>query len=122
MRPYRGIWFRCDNGSSVTRKRHREKFKLTEATSLPSNTTPSLEIRIKYEHISKVYTDDTVRFLVQSRSGNQHKMIAYHCDSNAIIAAPFKSRSNKQRLLAYGAIMQLLKDRNMVVYFQILDN
>ena len=49
-------------------------------------------------------------------------MIAYHCDSNAIIAAPFKARAKKHRLLAYGAIMQRLKERSMLVDFQILDN
>ena len=49
-------------------------------------------------------------------------MIAYHCDSNAIIAAPFKSRAKKQRLLDYGAIIQQLKDRSILVDLQILDN
>ena len=49
-------------------------------------------------------------------------MIAYHCNSNAIFAAPFKSRADKHRLLAYGTIMQRLKDRNMLVDLQILDN
>ena len=49
-------------------------------------------------------------------------MIAYHCDSNAIFSAPFKSHANKQRLLSYGAIMQRLKDRNILVDLQILDN
>ena len=49
-------------------------------------------------------------------------MIAWHCGSNAIISAPFKSHANKHRLLAYGTIMQLLKDLNMLVYLQKLDN
>ena len=49
-------------------------------------------------------------------------MIAYHCDSNVIIAAPFKSHTDKHRLLAYGPIMQRLKERNMLVDLQILDN
>ena len=49
-------------------------------------------------------------------------MITYHCDSNAIIAAPFKSCADKHRLLAYGAIMQRLKYSNILVDLQILDN
>ena len=49
-------------------------------------------------------------------------MIAYHCYYNAIIADPFKSFSNKHRLVEYGSIMQRLKDRNMLADLQILDN
>ena len=33
--------------------------KLTPATIIPSDTTPSHEIHIKVKHISKLYTDDT---------------------------------------------------------------
>ena len=96
--------------------------KLTEATSLPSDTTPSHEIHIKVKHISIIYTDDTVRFPVRSRSGNQYIRISYHCYYNSIITAPFKYRANKHRLLVYGAIMQRLEDRNILVDLQILDN
>ena len=49
-------------------------------------------------------------------------MLSYHCDSNAIISAPFKSCGKKYRLLAYGAIMQWLKDRSMLVALKILNN
>ena len=49
-------------------------------------------------------------------------MIAYNCDSNAIISAPFKPRANKHRLLSHGTIKQRLKYRNMLVDLQILDN
>ena len=49
-------------------------------------------------------------------------MITYHCDYNAVIAAPFKSCSNKHQLIAYNAIMQQLKDRSMLVDHHILDN
>ena len=100
----------------------RTKYKQPEANILPRDTTPPQELHIKVEHIRKFYTDDTGRFLVRSRSGNQYTMIAYHCDSNAIIAAPFKSFTNRHRLLAYGSIMQRLKDRNMLVDLHILDN
>ena len=69
-----------------------------------------------------MYTDGNGRFPVRSKSENQNIKIAYHCDSNAIIAAPFKSRADRHRLLTYGAIMKHLKDRNIMVDLQILDN
>ena len=49
-------------------------------------------------------------------------MVAYHCDANAIMAVPFKSRKDKDRMVAYNTIMQRLKDRNMLLNLQILDN
>ena len=74
------------------------------------------------EHLSKLYTDDNVRFPVRSRNGNQNIMISYHFDSNTTISAPFNSRSDKHRLLAYGTIMQRLKNHNILAHLQILDN
>ena len=49
-------------------------------------------------------------------------MVAYHCDANAIIAVTFKSCKDKDRMVAYNTIIQRLKDRNMLVNLQILDN
>ena len=49
-------------------------------------------------------------------------MVAYHCDANAIVAAPFKSRKDKDCMEAYNTIIQRLKDRNMFVHLQILEN
>ena len=49
-------------------------------------------------------------------------MVAYHCDSNAIMLMPFKSRKDKDHMVAYNAIMHRLKDINMLVNLQILDN
>ena len=79
-------------------------------------------MHIKVEHISKLFTDDTGRFPICSRSGNKYITMPYNCDSNAIIDNHFKSCSDKHRLLAYGAIMKCIKDRNILVYLQILDN
>ena len=47
-------------------------------------------------------------------------MIAYHCDSNAIMVIPFKKRKDTDRMAAYNTIMQRLQDRNMLVNLQIL--
>ena len=76
-------------------------------------------MHIKTTHISKLYTDYTGRFPVISRTGNQYIMVEYHCDSNAIMALPFKSRKYKDRMVAYDTIMQRLKDRNMLANLHI---
>ena len=72
--------------------------------------------------MSKLYTDDTGKFPVCSRNGNQYTMVAYHCDSNAILAVLFTSKKYQHRLQAYDEIMQRLADRGMIVDLQILDN
>ena len=108
---------------STNTKPSKVKFNTTpQSTDIPSDMTPSNEMYIRVEHTIKVYTDDTGRFPVRSHSGNQYIMIAYHCDSNAIIASPFKSRTDKHILLAYNTIMQRLEDRNILVDLQLLDN
>ena len=48
-------------------------------------------------------------------------MVAYHL-SNVILIEPFASRKDKHRIVAYNIIMQRLKDRNLLVDLQILDN
>ena len=90
--------------------------------NIPSDTTPSNELHIRVEHNRKLYTDDTGRFHVCSRSGKQYIIIVYHCDSNAIIATPFKSSADKHRLTDYNSIMQSIKDHHMLVDPNILDN
>ena len=49
-------------------------------------------------------------------------MIAYHCDSNTILKAPFVNRKDKHRIRAYNTIIQKLADRGHNVEVQILDN
>ena len=60
--------------------------------------------------------------MIQSRSGNEYIMIAYHCDSNKIIQSPFVNRKDKHRIRAYSSIMKKLSDRGHHVEVQILDN
>ena len=48
-------------------------------------------LHIHVMHTSKLYMDDTGRFPVYSRSGNQYIIAAYH-SSNVILVAPFKTR------------------------------
>ena len=71
---------------------------------LPQEKTSELHVSV--HHISRLYTDDTGRFPVRSRSGNQYIMVAYHCDSNAILACPFKTRKDCHRLAAYNSVME----------------
>ena len=95
------------------------------ATSSPGPKLPqvrSKELHIQVTPISKLYTDDTGRFPVHTRSGDQYIMIAYHCAANLILAKPFASRKYKHRLLAYDKIMQRLTDNKLIVDIQILDN
>ena len=90
------------------------------ADILPQQKTK--EIHIWDQPISKFYTDDCSRFPIRSRSGNENIMIAYHCDSNTILEAPFVNRSDKHRIRAYNSSMQKLADRGHHVDIQILDN
>ena len=48
-------------------------------------------------------------------------MVAYH-SSNVILVEPFSSRKDKNRLAAYNAIMQRLKEKDLLVDLHILDN
>ena len=73
-------------------------------------------------NISKLYTDDTGRFPIKVRSGNQYLMEAYHFNSNTILVAPFKTPKYKHRLEAYKLIMTRLRKNGMSVNLQILNN
>ena len=49
-------------------------------------------------------------------------MIAYHCDSNTILQAPFVNSKDKHRIRAYNYIMRILADIVHHLEVQILDN
>ena len=68
-----------------------------------------------------LYTDYTGQFPIRSRRGNKYVMVAYH-SSNVILVDPFPLRKCKNRLVAYDAIMQQLKENNLLVDLQILEN
>ena len=88
-------------------------------TAPESDAVNKLHVRVV--HHSKLYTDDTGRFPFCARSGNQYVMVAYH-SSNVILIDPFKSRKDTFGLAAYDTIMQLLKEKGLLVDLQILDN
>ena len=87
---------------------------------LPQQKTK--EIHIWDQPISKLYNDNCGRSPIMSRSGNEYIMIAYHCDSNTILQAPFLNRKDKHIIRAYNSIMQKLADRWHNVDIQIFDN
>ena len=70
---------------------------------------PPRELHVHVRHVSRLYTDDTGRFPIRSRSGNQYIMVSYHCDANLILEQPFKTRKDIHRLKAYAAIMESLR-------------
>ena len=66
-------------------------------------------------HISKLYTDDTGRFPIKARSGNQYLIVAYHCNANEILVAPFKTRKDNHIMEAYKSIMTRLRKNGISV-------
>ena len=49
-------------------------------------------------------------------------MVAYHCDTNAILIEPFQTREDRHRIPAYTRIMTRLKTRGHIIDHQVLDN
>jgi hypothetical protein len=72
--------------------------------------------------ISKLYTDDTGRFPVRARSGNQYVMIAYHTNGNLILQQAFQMKEDKYRIPAFNAIMAQLAARGLLVDLNIRYN
>ena len=92
----------------VQTQQHVRSTKPKRKHSRPTEHIPKEgdnKIHIKNIHISKLYTDDTGWFPVISITGNRYTMVAYHFDANEIIAVPFKSRKDKDRVVAYNTIM-----------------
>ena len=65
----------------------------------------SNEMHVHIKHISKLYMENTGSLPIISRNGNQYLIIAYHCESNDIIVAPFKSQKTLQQIIAHNEIM-----------------
>ena len=78
-----------------------------------------LYVRVLQKHI--LYTDETGRFHIRGRRGNQYVMVVYH-SSTVILNDPFSSRKDNNRLAAYNAIMQRLKKKDLLVDLHILNN
>jgi hypothetical protein len=89
-------------------------------TSLPTAAPSpkvmlSNQVFIKVYPPSRLYTDNTGRFLIRAHSGNQYVMTAFHADGNLILQQAFKSKSDRHQILAYNAIMTCLAARDLLV-------
>ncbi len=86
----------------------------------PVNT--SQEVFLHVYPISKMYTDDTGRFPIHARLGNQYVMIAYHMDGNLILQQAFQTKADKHCIPAFNTIMVRLPACGLSVYLNIRDN
>ena len=125
QRAHGTIFPRSQIHKNIDRKIHNNQIEKSQQQSNTDDIIPNQktqEIHIWDQPISKSYTDDCGRFPIRSRSGNEYIMIAYYCDYNTILQAPFVNRKDKHRIRAYNFIMQKLADRGHHVDIQILDN
>jgi hypothetical protein len=57
--------------------------------------TPSNQVFVMTQPLSKLFTDDTGRLPARDRSGNQNIIIAFHVDGNLILQQAFKTKSDR---------------------------
>ena len=81
----------------VTKQQPEDKEPEPDGMKPPDNDSGNNLIMKVVRHQSKLYTDDTGRFPVTARAGNQYVMIAYH-SSNLILAQPFANRKDQHRI------------------------
>ncbi len=105
-----------------TKSKQLAAIPLLPSVSPPAAVSPSNLVVVTVVPLSRLYTDDTGRFPIQARSGNQYVMIAYHADGNLILQQAFQTKSDHHRIAAYNAIMTRLAARGLSVDLQILDN
>jgi hypothetical protein len=89
-----------------------------------SNTgaTPSSQVFVMIQPLSKLFTNDTGRFPVRAHFGSQYVMIAFHTDGNLILQQAFnKTKSDCHHIAVYNAIMTCLAAQGLSVDLQILD-
>jgi hypothetical protein len=69
---------------------------------------PSNQVFVVTKLLSKLFPDNTGRFPVRARSGNQYVMIAFHANGNLIFQQAIKSKIDRHRIAAYNTIMTCL--------------
>jgi hypothetical protein len=70
-------------------------------TSDPTGKRSNIIYAATFAPTGKIYTDQTGKFIAPSSHGNNYIMILYDYDSNAILAAPMKTRTGKSILDAF---------------------
>ena len=120
----KGHMVQTRQGVQYTKPKNQRKQGVKEFPEIdeptPGNDSENeLYVQVVHKHI--LYTDDTGRFLIRDKNGNQYVMVAYH-SSNFILVHPFYSRKDKNGLAAYNSIMYWLKEKYLLVDLHILDN
>ena len=75
-----------------------------------------------YDMKHTIYSDQTGRFPVQSKSGNKYVMVMVEIDSNAILVEAMKSKSDAEMQRAYLVLVNRLKRAGVVIKKHVLDN
>jgi hypothetical protein len=97
-------------------------FAGTSSGSASSRCNAFQQVFVVTKLLSKLFTNDTGRFPVRARSGNQYVTIAFHANGNLILQQALKSKSDRHRIAAYNTIMTHLAARGLSVDLQNLDN
>ena len=117
--------------SVETQKGHMRQGRQGVRSTQPQETfkpTPGVrhnDVYLKVFDATKktMYTDQTGRFPITSRKGNQYLMVAVELDGNYIEAQPLKSRSTRDLIEAYQAIFTRWKDTGVIQpNWHVLDN
>ena len=69
-----------------------------ETINTPLLSDSAKELHFWLNPTSTLYTNNTSRFPIRSRSVNQYLMITYHCGTNVILIEPFQSREDRHRI------------------------
>jgi len=89
---------------------------------LPPPDNNVKEVFIQVYPLNKLYLDDTGRFLVCARSGNQYVVIAYHIEGNLILQQTFPTKADKHHIPTFNTIMTSLTAQGLSVDLNIRDN
>ena len=69
-----------------------------------------------------IYTDQTGKFPTKVRNGNRYVMVVVAIDSNDVLVAQMKNKTNKEQRLAYLSLLKRLKQAGVDVRKRVLDN
>ena len=72
--------------------------------------------------IQKSYSDQTIKFLIQSSRGYQYVFILYEYDSNAILSIPLRTRQSLKITNAWTETHKNLRKNGFAPTLHILDN
>lgn len=92
------------------------------ASESPNERTHQVFAAVIATTTGEIATDLTGRFPTTSSRGHKYILVLYDYDSNAILAAPMRNRSDTEHLRAYNQLHQYLVDRGFKPLLQKLDN